>query len=246
MADLSSELPKANKPWHVELSNQDPTNQYSATTVLPVFPSAAEAVAQARDDSTAATPIQVLINNTHYLEVSASPTVFDPATIDGTQPPVVTDAAVTVRHYRDVSNKVGQALGTEGVSAIRAMGGPAMEMILICLVLMLGAACCAFGFTICGVLLTMTCQLLCPVMSQHDLVVSPARGQLDSASSAIGRHGEVLSMILRHHVARDCFRLFSHPRTCACHMLETPSCLPPKQPSGSPQAPQVPVTQGIT
>lgn len=156
--DVSSQLPSSHKLWRAELSNQDPSAQYSPTTVLPVFPSAADAVAQAGDDPRAAAPVQVLINNTHYLEVAASPTAFDPATIDGVQTPVVTEAAVTVRQYRDVSNAVGQALGTEGVSAIRAMGGPAMEMILICLVLMLGAACCAFGFTICGVSFSMTWQ----------------------------------------------------------------------------------------
>lgn len=113
-----------------------------------MYVNATDAVAKAGTDSAA--PVQVLINDTHYLEITASATEFEFRDIDGVQQAVASEAVVDVAQYYDISNAAGRALGTQGIVAVRAMGGPSMEMTVICTVLMAGAACCAFGYTIWG------------------------------------------------------------------------------------------------
>lgn len=129
----------------------DPVPLYHSTApVLPIFSSAADAVSRSSAESSTSGPTQVFINDTHHLEIMASPVAYQSTPTGNSQQPVPSEAVVQVTIYRDISNAVGRALGTEGIVAIRALGGPAMEMIVIFCFLIAGALCCAFGFAIWG------------------------------------------------------------------------------------------------
>eukprot|EP00892_Ulva_mutabilis_P004002 jgi/Ulvmu1/1974/UM012_0136.1 len=140
---------------YAEGVNEATMPDFSSSAALPVFPTAAVAVSSSTAESGTSSPLQVLVNDTHHLEISASPTAFQPASITTrTQDLVPSEATVRVVLYHDTSNAVGRALGTEGIVAIRSMGGPAMEAVVICSLFISGALCCASGFAIWGTLFT--------------------------------------------------------------------------------------------
>lgn len=79
------------------------------------------------------------INITHHLEVEATP--------DSS----LSTATFAVSEWRDTSNSFGLSLGPEGVTVFRSLGGPAMDMLIICSLLVLAAVLVAFGFSSAGI-----------------------------------------------------------------------------------------------
>jgi hypothetical protein len=113
---------------------------------LPVFASLTEALQvagpQAKEDSKHP---WIQINTTHHLEVHVTP--WD-------SPPYHTTADFSVTEWHDLSNSFGLSLGPDGVTVFRALGGPAMDMLIICILMVLAGILIATGFSSAGTSLT--------------------------------------------------------------------------------------------
>ena len=107
---------------------------------LPVFEYLSEALLVAGPNATTdERQSRTHINITHHLEVEATP--------DSS----LSTATFAVSEWRDTSNSFGLSLGPEGVTVFRSLGGPAMDMLIICSLLVLAAVLVAFGFSSAGI-----------------------------------------------------------------------------------------------
>jgi hypothetical protein len=120
---------------------------------LPVFYDFSDAMQRAGPNATVhAPPPLVLINNTDHLEIRAFP---DPAQVSSSSPVSPQTALIEVTRWRDTSNRLGLALGREGMEAFRAIGGPAADVSLLCTLMAISAVFCACGFSAPGTWITL-------------------------------------------------------------------------------------------
>lgn len=65
-------------------------------------------------------------------------------------PDSTSTADFAVSEWLDKSNSFGLSLGPEGVTVFRALGGPAMDMLIICCLLVTAAVLVGMGFSSAG------------------------------------------------------------------------------------------------
>lgn len=122
---------------------------------LPVFASFSEALRIAGPNATAGFGYPwVQVNATNHLEVQVTP--WESLASD--------TADFAVVEWHDLSNSFGLSLGPNGVTVFRALGGPAMDMLIICSLLVVAAVLMAFGFSTAGtrvLIFPCTPRLLC-------------------------------------------------------------------------------------
>ena len=113
-----------------------------------MFATLSEAFLVAGPNSTADSGDSLItINKTHHLEVTVTPWASLPNS--------TSTADFVVSEWHDTSNSFGLSLGPEGVTVFRSLGGPAMDMLLICSLLVLAAVLVATGFSSAGIHLTL-------------------------------------------------------------------------------------------
>lgn len=118
---------------------------------LPMFESLEEALQVAGPTATAdSSHPWIQINTTHHLEVQVTPWESLPETT-ATATVLEQGAHFAVSTWRDKSNNFGLSLGPDGVTVFRALGGPAMDMLIICCLHVTAAFLTASGFTSAGV-----------------------------------------------------------------------------------------------
>jgi hypothetical protein len=110
---------------------------------LPVFASVSEALQIAGPYATAdENHPWIPINISHHLEVQITPWESLPNS--------ETMANFVVSEWHDSSNSFGLSLGPDGVTVFRALGGPAMDMLIICCLLVTASILMAAGFSCAG------------------------------------------------------------------------------------------------
>lgn len=110
---------------------------------LPIFASLDEALEVAGPNATAdPRRAWAQINATHHFQVQVTPWEY---ILNGT-----VTADFSVSEWQDQSNRFGILLGLDGVTVFKALGGGAMDMLIICCMLVSAAILLGTGFSSSG------------------------------------------------------------------------------------------------